>query len=673
MSQARYRAGMIGAGNICEFHVAAVRALPDVELIGVVDLDPARAAAFAEKHQVTVFPSLAAIVAAGANVIHVLTPPNTHGKIARAALEAGCDVLVEKPVTEDPAEGRELAALARAKGKTITVNHSLLYDPQVARALAAVKSGSLGQIVSVDILRGSEYPPFEGGPLPPHYRDAGYPFRDIGVHCLYLIQELLGKIEDVEASWRSLGGDPNLAYDEWRAVVRCARGLAQFQLSWNVKPMQSQIIIHGTKGVLRVDLFAMFHGKRASTPLPKAAERLLNAFTDSLQPLIDVPIGVYKFVRKEVKSYQGLRNLVADFYRRLAAGEPPPVTVDDAVNVVEWVEKVARAADAEYAAALAKFPLGDKVPFLVTGASGSLGGAVLRRLVADGKQVRAMVRRIPTKPIAGVEYAIGNLGDPVAVDRAVKGAERVIHVGAAMKGGWPEHLGGTVVGTQNVIDACKKYAVQQLVHISSMSVIDWAGSVGKGVIDETAALEPRAEERGAYTRAKLEAEQLMSAAAAAGLPCVILRPGQIFGGGIPLVNGAVARRAGGRWLILGDGQLELPLIYIDDVVDAIMASIDKRLVKGEIIQLIDGAQLKQQDVLELTGGGRTIRVPRPVVFGLGKLSELPLGALGKPSPIALYRLQSALAKLSWGTGKAEQLLGWKPRVGVREGIRREQG
>ena len=673
MSQARYRAGMIGAGNICEFHVAAVRALPDVELIGVVDLDPARAAAFAEKHQVTVFPSLAAIVAAGANVIHVLTPPNTHGKIARAALEAGCDVLVEKPVTEDPAEGRALAALARAKGKTITVNHSLLYDPQVARALAAVRSGSLGQIVSVDILRGSEYPPFEGGPLPPHYRDAGYPFRDIGVHCLYLIQELLGSIEDVEASWRSLGGDPNLAYDEWRAVVRCARGLAQFQLSWNVKPMQSQIIIHGTKGVLRVDLFAMFHGKRASTPLPKAAERLINAFTDSLQPLIDVPIGVYKFVKKEVKSYQGLRNLVADFYRRLAAGEPPPVTVDDAVNVVEWVEKVARAADAEYAASLAKFPLGDKVQFLVTGASGSLGGAVLRRLVADGKQVRAMVRRIPTKPIAGVEYAIGNLGDPAAVDRAVKGATTVLHVGAAMKGGWPEHLGGTVVGTQNVIDACKKYAVQQLVHISSMSVIDWAGSVGKGVIDETAALEPRAEERGAYTRAKLEAEKLVTAAAAAGLPCVILRPGQIFGGGIPLVNGAVARRAGGRWLILGDGQLELPLIYIDDVVDAILAAVAKRLVKGEIIQLIDGAQLKQKDVLELTGGGRTITVPRPVVFGLGKLSELPLGALGKPSPIALYRLQSALAKLSWGTGKAEQLLGWTPRVGVREGIRREQG
>ncbi|MBP6847092.1 MAG: Gfo/Idh/MocA family oxidoreductase [Kofleriaceae bacterium] len=672
MSQAKFRAGMIGAGNICEFHVAAVRALPDVELVGVVDLDPARAAAFAAKHQVTVYPSLAALVAAGANVIHVLTPPSSHGAIAKAALEAGCHVVLEKPVTEDPAEGRALVALAKAKGKTITVDHSLLFDPQVVRALDAVRSGSLGQIVSVDILRGSEYPPYQGGPLPPHYRDAGYPFRDIGVHCLYLIRELLGPIEGVEATWRSLGGDPNLAFDEWRAVVRCQRGLGEFQLSWNVKPMQSQIIIHGTKGVLRVDLFAMFQGKRASTPLPKAAERLINAFTDSLQPLIDVPIGVYKFVTKEVQSYQGLRNLIADFYRRLAAGEPPAVSLEDAVEVVAWVEQVARAADAEHAAALARFPLSAKVPFLVTGASGALGGAVLRRLVADGKRVRAMVRRIPGNPIAGVEYAIGNLGDPAAVDRAVKGAETVIHAGAAMKGGWPEHLGGTVVGTQNVIDACKKHAATQLVHISSMSVIDWAGSVGKGAIDESAALEPRAEERGAYTRAKLEAERAVSAAAAAGLPCVILRPGQIFGGGIPLVNGAVARRAGGRWLILGDGQLELPLVYIDDVVDAILAAVGKRLVKGEIIQLIDGAALTQKDVLELTGGGKPITVPRAVVFGLGKLSELPLGALGKPSPIALYRLRSALARLSWGTGKAEQLLGWKPRVGVHEGIRRAQ-
>jgi len=672
MTSPRFKVGMVGAGNICEFHIYAVKAVPElVELVGVADLDPARAAATAEKHGTRAFGSLDELVAAGANVIHVLTPPAAHVPVALAALEKGCHVLIEKPISEDETEGKKIGELARARGLVATVNHSLLYDPQVKKALDAVKAGALGQVVSVDILRGSEYPPYEGGPLPPWYRSAGYPFRDLGIHCLYLIQELLGPIEEIEGDWRSLGGDPNLAFDEWRALVRCKRGLGEFQLTWNVKPMQSQLIIHGTKGVLRVDLFAMFHGKRASTPLPKAAERLINAFADSIQPLIDVPVNVLKFVRKEIQAYQGLRDLVADFYRRLDAGQPPPVDVDDAVAIIPFIEEVARGAEADHEANLARFKTSPTVPFVVTGASGSVGSAVLRRLVAEGKKVRAFVRRIPAQPMAGVEYCFGNLGDPEAVDRAIAGAEIVIHCGASMKGGWPEHLGGTVVGTDNVIASCEKHGVKQLVHISSMSVVDWAGSAGKGAVAEDAALEPRADERGAYTRAKLEAEKAVVAAAAAGLPCVILRPGQIFGGGIPLVNGAVARRAGGRWLILGDGKLELPLVYIDDVVDAIMASIDKQLIGGEVIQIIDGEHLTQTDVLQLAGGGaKVIKVPRPVVFALGKLSELPLGALGRPSPVALYRLQSALARLHYESDRAKDLLGWRPRVGVREGIRR---
>ena len=670
--RSKFRAGMIGAGNICEFHVAAVKKLaPDVELVGIVDVDRKRAQVNAEKWGTIAFNSLDQIIDAGANVIHVLTPPAAHAKVAMAALEKGCHVLIEKPIAEDETQALQIGALAKQKGLIATVNHSLLYDPQIKRALDAVKAGALGNVVSVDILRGSEYPPYEGGPLPPWYRDAGYPFRDIGVHCLYLIQELLGPIEDVEADWRSLGGDPNLAFDEWRAMVRCTRGLANFQLTYNTKPMQSQMIIHGTKSVLRIDLFAMSHGKRASTPLPKAAERLVNAFTDSIGPLIDVPIGVWKFVRKEVQSYQGLRDLIADFYKRLAAGEPPPVSVEDAAHVVGWVEKVARAADADHVAKLAKVSLAKTIPFVVTGASGALGRAVVKRLLADHKKLRVFVRRIPDHPIDGVEYCFGNLGDPAAVDRAIAGAETVIHIGAAMKGGWPEHKGGTVVGTQNVIDACKKHKVKQLVHISSMSVIDWAGSAGNGPVSESAALEPRADERGAYTRAKLEAEQLVVDAAEHGLPCVILRPGQIFGGGIPLINGAVARSAGSRWLILGDGKLELPLVYIDDVVDAIMKCVDKKLIGGEVIQIIDPEHLTQEDVLGLAGGTKTImRVPRAIVFALGKLSEYPLGALGRQSPVAVYRLKSALAQLHYESERAIELLGWQPRVGVREGIKR---
>src|SRR5689334_18229740 len=150
MSNARFRAGMVGAGNISEFHIYAVKALPElVELVGVTDLDPARAQATAEKHGTRAFASLDELVAAGANVIHVLTPPSAHVPVALAALERGCHVIVEKPIAEDEAEGRKVSELAKKKGLTVTVNHSLLYDPQVKRALDAVRAGALGQVVSV--------------------------------------------------------------------------------------------------------------------------------------------------------------------------------------------------------------------------------------------------------------------------------------------------------------------------------------------------------------------------------------------------------------------------------------------------------------------------------------------------------------------------------------------
>jgi predicted dehydrogenase/nucleoside-diphosphate-sugar epimerase len=671
---ASFRAGLVGAGYICEYHVAALRRI-GVEIVGVFDVDGARAAATADKLGVPAVASLAALRQAGANVIHVLTPPHTHAAVSKQALELGCHVLIEKPLAEDVEECEDVRRLAEQKGLSACVNHSLLYDPQVVRALDVVRSGKLGKVVAVDILRGSIYPPYEGGPLPPQYRSAGYPFRDLGVHALYLFEAFLGPIEDVNASWRSLGGDPNLVFDEWRALVRCRGGLGQFQLSWNVKPMQSQIIIQGTKSILRVDLFLMFHALRAATPLPKPAERIINAITDSVQPLVDVPHSVWKFARKQVRPYQGLHDLVGAFYAALASGGPMPVTLEEATRVVRWTEHVARAADAEHAAAKARFQApGGEVPYLVTGAAGTLGGAVLDRLVENGQRVRIFVRRAPAKLPPGVEVVLGDLGDPDAVDRAVHGARTVIHVGAAMKGGWPEHRCGTVIGTQNVVDSCLRHGVRKLVHVSSMSVIDWAGAEEGSTVTEETPFEPRPEERGHYTRAKLEAERIVrQAVVERGLKAVVLRPGQIFGGKIPLVTGAVARRVAGRWLVLGDGEVRLPLVYLDDVVDGILSAADGTLERGETIQLVDAETLTQNEVLAITlgDGAKITRVPRAVLFGAGQLSEPVLGALGRASPVSRYRLESALAKRQFASARAEPLLSWRPRVGVREGIRRE--
>lgn len=673
-SQGPFRVGLVGAGHISQFHLSALERLRGVTVEGLFDLDSERAEDLARRFGVTVAPTLAGLLEKGVDVVHVLTPPETHAAIALEALRAGCHVLVEKPAATDVVEVEAMARLADEKRLSLGVCHSLLFDPQVRRALQDVAAGKLGRLVSVDILRSSSYPPYSGGPPPPHYRRAGHPFRDIGIHCLYLMEAFLGRIGRVQATWRSLGGDPNLAFDEWRAIVECDKGIGQFQASWNVRPLQNQIVLQGTKGVRRVDLFHLSQARRSALPLPRAAERVINALTDSLEPLAYVPWNVARFALGRLRQYQGVRAFIEAFYEALAAGRRPPVTAWDALPVVRWTEEIARAAERDLEGRLGSVPVREGVrPVLVTGASGGLGQALLAGLKReDIGPLRALIRRGPSWPCEDLELMAGNLGDAEAVDRAVQGARWVFHLGAAMKGGGADHQCATVEGTRNVIAACKRHRVEKLIYVSSLSVLDWAGAEDAAPLTEDSDLEPRPEERGAYTQAKLEAERLVSAAARDGLPAIILRPGQIFGGQIPLLTPAVARRIGARHLVLGDGEVALPLVYVEDVVDALILAARGPLRDGEILHLVDDPSLTQNQVLaELCGqSARIVRVPRVLLIGMGWASAVLLRLIGRRSPVSPYRLRSALARRRFSSPRAADLLGWKPRVGIRDGLRR---
>jgi nucleoside-diphosphate-sugar epimerase len=237
-----------------------------------------------------------------------------------------------------------------------------------------------------------------------------------------------------------------------------------------------------------------------------------------------------------------------------------------------------------------------------------------------------------------------------------------VHAGAVMQGEWERFVGGTIVGTGNLLESMDRHGAGRLVHISSLSVVDWAGSDRGAAVDENTADEPRPMLRGGYTRSKLEAERLVRAAAGAGrVQAVILRPGQIFGGPAPLLTAAVCRRAGPFNVVLGDGRLRLPLVHIDDVVAAIESALNADIPSGTVIQLVDPSRHTQNDVISRYASDRpTLRIPRTLVFGLGWLSERMLGLLGRQSPFSVYRLRSALPRLEFASDRARQLLGWQP-------------
>ncbi len=165
---------------------------------------------------------------------------------------------------------------------------------------------------------------------------------------------------------------------------------------------------------------------------------------------------------------------------------------------------------------------------LVTGGGGFLGKAIVKLLLARGDQVRSFSRNTyPALAELGVEQQSGEIGDAAAVVRAVEGCDIVFHV-AAKAGVWgpyEEFYRANVLGTRNVIEACRQHGIRRLVYTSSPSVV-FDGTDMEGV-DESVPYPEHFE--AFYPQTKAEAEQLVLQANDDTLATVALRPHLIWG------------------------------------------------------------------------------------------------------------------------------------------------
>ena len=672
------RVGLVGAGYISEFHARAIQRVPNTRIIGIADVANSRAAALATRFSIPkAFATMDAMLDEGVDVIHILTPPDTHARLAITALKNGCHVLVEKPLAMNTEEVDSISAAAAVANKSVCVNHSMLYDRFVSKALSLVRSGAIGVPLSFDYFRSSEYPPYRGGPLPVHYQDGGYPFLDQGVHALYLAESFLGAIEDVKPFYGTHGGDSNLLFDEWRVAAQCERGTANIQISWNVRPLQNWFVVQGTKGVIRANLFAMWVTHTPHLPLPKAPARALQAMTEGLSICAQVPTNVARFALKKIVQYDGLHSLVAAFYNALQTDAPMPVPVNQARSTVYWTNRVSQEADAAKITFLSQFRTVGHATVLVTGANGLIGRHLVRRLLQEGNRVRIFVRRQPLAEFmtdSNIEVFLGDLGDPTAVDRAMAGTEIVYHVGAAMKGGAHDHQRGTVCGTQNIVDSVVRHHVSRLVYISSLSCLHATVARRGDVVTEDWPVEPYPTKRGAYTQAKTAAEKIvLDAVRDRHLPAALLRPGRVFGPGMTLLTPEVARRMGNLFIILGDGTRELPLVYVEDVIDAAVLAAKTSKFDGRVFHIVDRTKITQNQVVrdyvsKNEKKATVIHVPVAIVYSLALGFELLSKVLNRSVPLSIYRVKSALARMQFDCARAENELGWQPRVGVASGL-----
>lgn len=205
---------------------------------------------------------------------------------------------------------------------------------------------------------------------------------------------------------------------------------------------------------------------------------------------------------------------------------------------------------------------------LVTGGGGFLGGAIARKLVRQGFQVRSFSRgSYPVLKDLGIEQFRGDLSDRAATEAACKGCDTVFHVAAkaGIWGTYREYYSANVEGTLNILRACRAHTVRKLVYTSSPSVV-FDGSDMEGV-DESVDYPKRY--KAAYPETKALAERAVLNQNDDSLATVALRPHLIWGpGDTHLVPGIVKRGKTGALRRLGMEEKLVDFTFIDDAAEA---------------------------------------------------------------------------------------------------------
>jgi len=316
---------------------------------------------------------------------------------------------------------------------------------------------------------------------------------------------------------------------------------------------------------------------------------------------------------------------------------------------------------------------------LVTGASGFVGAAVARALLARGWQVRCLARsgsnRRNLEGLA-VELAVGDLLDEASLERALEGREALFHVAADYRLGAPdpERLYRTnVEGTRTILEAARRARIEHIVYTSSVATVGLPADGSPG--DEQTPVGLR-DMVGHYKRSKFLAEQLVRDWSRAHGHAVIVNPSTPMGPGDvkPTPTGQIlVDAARGRTPAYVDTGLNV--VHVDDVAAGHLLALERGRAGERYI--LGGENLSLRDILTSVAAliGRKpprIRLPHALVMPIAYGAQAYTRLTGRPTRITVEGVRMSRKRMFFSSAKAERELGyrWRPaREALADAVR----
>ncbi len=316
---------------------------------------------------------------------------------------------------------------------------------------------------------------------------------------------------------------------------------------------------------------------------------------------------------------------------------------------------------------------------LVTGANGFVGRHLITALQKRGDSVRALSS--PTGDTTWLEQHNipvfrGDIRRQGTLIESMRGVDAVAHLVAETKQKWGPTQSSylvNVTGTENVCRAALTARVQRLVHVSTSAIYNMG--VGRPVTEDDL---PQPLPDDPYCFTKAQADNLVQRMIREEhLPAVILRPGALIGPGDFVNFGRLAERVrAGKTIIVGSGNNAIPLVYITDVVQALLLALDTEQAVGHVYNISNDQTITQKQYLSAIAGELgvappRIHVPYYLMYAAASLLEriTALSSYRIPPIATRHGIQILGEDGRLSIAKARNELGYEPQVSLHEAVR----
>ena len=594
------RVGLIGSGKMGLHHLKAIAASQLATVVGIAD------PAASHEELMPLLPSDAVIVASAAellertkpDVVHIVTPPMTHGVLAKQAIEAGCHIYVEKPFTSTAQEAKEILALAATHGVKVCAGHQVLFE---APALGVWQHlGQIGRMVHIE-----SYFSFK---MVRRTITAVDQVKDILPHAVYPVVDQLRAGTGLMSEPISVVGMSLDASGDVYAFLRLGSVTATVTVTLNGRPVEQYQNISGTNGSLRADYIGGFLGKLVGPGTGPGV--LLTPYRRALHTMSGTTIGVSRLIMGG--SYPGLRTLVRRFYECVEGDTAPPLTPQSIVDTVAICEHLGQALDSAEltqetvarreleAQAAAQAPVRADAPVvLLTGGTGLLGTRIAEELRQTGYAVRVVARRVPpfSRRVPGVEYAAANLAQGIDPD-LMQGVGYVVHAAAETSGGKEDHRRNSIEATRKLIEAAARAGAKGVLHVSSLAVLKTSREMGRA-LDESTPIDSASLKRGPYVWGKAESEVLARQLGdELKIPVRVIRPGPLVDYSAYQPPGRLGREIGPIFVAMGPKRGDLSVCDVSTAARVVRSYLDDFAGAPPLLNLVEAPPPSRMALME---------------------------------------------------------------------------